>query len=101
MTWILDGARTYGQSWVNASGAEGLQDGGDVQAIVDQADDRAARFVLDALGLPDDATLRARLRPIAAFVKALCREWLQRGTLTRDDVLELSTAAVLRAVRVD
>jgi len=101
MMWILDGARTYGQSWVNAAGAEGLQDGGDVQAVVDRADDRAARFVLDALGLPDDATLRARLRPTAAFVKALCREWLQREALTRDDVLELSTAAVLRAVRVD
>ncbi|MBD7958116.1 TetR/AcrR family transcriptional regulator [Microbacterium sp. Sa4CUA7] len=101
MTWILDGARTYGQSWVNAAGAEGLQDGGDVQAVVDRADDRAARFVLDALGLPDDEALRARLRPTAAFVKALCREWMQRETLTRDDVLELSTAAVLRAVRVD
>ena len=101
MGWILDGARSYGQSWVNAAGAEGLHDDGDVQARVDVADDRAARFVLDALGLPDDAGLRARLRPVAPYIKALCREWLQRETLSRDDVLELSTHAVLRAVRAD
>ncbi|MDD0857488.1 helix-turn-helix domain containing protein [Arthrobacter alpinus] len=100
MSWILDGAQAYGQSWVNASGAEQRNLDNDVQALVDAADDRAARFMLDALGLPDDAGLRPRLRPVAAFTKALCREWLQRQTLTREDVLELSTAAVLRAVRV-
>lgn len=101
MSWILDGARSYGQSWVNASGAEQWNSDNDVQALVDAADDRAARFMLDALGLPDDAGLRPRLRPVAAFTKALCREWLQRKSLTRDEVLELSIAAVLRAVRVN
>lgn len=100
MSWILEGAQSYGQGWVNASGAEQWNPDNDVQALVDAADDRAARFMLDALGLPDDAGLRPRLRPVAAFTKALCREWLQRKTLTRDEVLELSTAAVLRAVRV-
>ena len=99
MAWILEGARSYGQGWVNAAGAESLQNGGDVQSLVDRADDRAARFVLESLGLPDDDRLRARLRPVAAFIKALCREWLQRETLTYADVLDLSTAAVLRAVQ--
>lgn len=99
MAWILDGARTYGQDWVNASGAEGPAGGGDMQALVDVADDNAARFVLDALGMPDDEALRARLRPVAPFVKALCREWLQRDTLDHDDVLEAATQAVLQAVR--
>jgi len=98
ISWILDGAAAYGQEWVHAAGAEGLHGDGDVQALVDVADDRAARFVLDALGMPDDDVLRARLRPVAPFLKALCREWLQRGTLSREDVLDLSTAAVLRAV---
>lgn len=98
MAWILEGAREYGQSWVNASGAEALHDGGDVQSLVDRADDRAARFVIDALGLADDDRLRARIRPVAPYLKALCREWLQRGVLSEDDVLDLSTAAVLRAV---
>lgn len=39
------------------------------------------------------------VRPLVAYVKALCREWLERETLARDEVLELSTEALLRAVR--
>ena len=99
VSWILDGALVYGQSWVNAAGAEDLHQSSDLRTLVDRADDRAARFMLDSLGLPDDEHLRARLRPVASFTKALCREWLQNGSLTRDEVLDLSTTAVLRAAR--
>lgn len=95
MDWILDAATTYGQAWIAASGAANLHGASDVQAIVDEADDRAARLVLDALGLPDTPHLRARLRPVAALTKAVCREWLQRGTYTRDEALDLLTDSVL------
>lgn len=91
MDWILDAAQTYGQAWVAAAGAAELSGESDLQRIVDEADDRAARLVLDAVGLPDSSDLRARLRASAAYVKALCREWLQRGTLAREDVLALLT----------
>lgn len=94
MDWILEAATTYGQAWVNASGAANLHGASDVQAIVDEADDRAARLVLDAIGMPDDEHLRARLRPIAVLTKAVCREWLQRQTLTREESLDLLTGAV-------
>lgn len=93
--WILDAATTYGQAWVNASGAANLHGDSDIQAIVDEADDRAARLVLDAIGLADDAALRARLRPIAALTKAVCREWLQRQTFTRDEAARLLTSSIL------
>jgi len=93
--FILDAATTFGQSWVAASGALNLHGQSDVQEIVDEADDRAARLVLDALCLPDDAALRARLRPVAAYVKALCREWLVRGTIGREAVHADVCAAVL------
>ncbi|MGA9715648.1 MAG: helix-turn-helix domain-containing protein [Aeromicrobium sp.] len=93
--WILDAATTYGQAWVNASGAANLHGDSDIQAIVDEADDRAARLVLDAIGLPDDAHLRARLRPMAALTKAVCREWLQRKTFTRDEAATLITSSIL------
>lgn len=99
MAWILDAATTYGQAWVNASGAANLHGDSDTQHVVDEADDRAARLVLDALGLPDDARLRARLRPVASLTKAVCREWLQRGTLDHDDALELLTQTILLFVR--
>lgn len=91
MDWILDAAQTYGQAWVAAAGAAELSGESDLQRIVDEADDRAARLVLDAVGLPDSPDLRTRLRASAAYVKALCREWLQRGTLAREDVLALLT----------
>lgn len=98
MDWILEAATSYGEAWVNASGAANLHGESDVQAIVDEADDRAARLVLDALGLRDDDHLRARLRPVASLVKAVCREWLVRGTLSREESLELLTGAVLLVV---
>ncbi|RDH10017.1 TetR/AcrR family transcriptional regulator [Tsukamurella pulmonis] len=95
MDWILDAAATFGQDWVNTSGGVDLHGRSDVQAMVDEADDRAARLVLDAVGLPDDARLRARLRPAAALTKSACREWLQRGTLSRDEVLDILTGTVV------
>lgn len=93
--WILGAATTYGQAWVNASGAANLHGASDIQRVVDEADDRAARLVLEALDLPDSPRLRARLRPIAALTKAVCREWLQRETLTRAEAHALLTDAVL------
>lgn len=98
MDWILDAAQTYGQAWVAAAGAAELNGESDLQPIVDEADDRAARLVLDAVGLPDSPDLRARLRASAAYVKALCREWLQRGTMTREDVLALLTTHLVHVL---
>lgn len=98
MDWILDAAVTYGQSWVNASGAVNVAGGSDLQGVIDEADDHAARLTLDALCLPDDPHLRARLRTVAPLVKAACREWLQHGTLSRAEVLDLVTGTVLVVV---
>jgi AcrR family transcriptional regulator len=99
MSWILDAATTYGQAWISASGAANLHGSSDLQAVVDEADDRAARLVLDALGLRDTPRLRARLRPTAALTKAVCREWLQRCTFTHDEALDLLTDSVLLFVQ--
>lgn len=99
MDWILDAATTYGQAWVAASGAANLHGASDVQTIVDEADEIAARLVIDALGLPDSPNRIARLRPVAALVKAVCREWLQRGTYTRELALDLLTDSVLLFVQ--
>ena len=99
MDWILEAATTYGQAWISSSGAANLNGNSDIQTIVDEADDRAARLVLDALGLPDDPLRRARLRPTASLTKAVCREWLQRGTFSRDEALDLLTDTVLLFVQ--
>lgn len=96
--WIMSAATTYGQAWVNASGTADLRGDSDVQAIVDDADDRAARLVLDALGLDDSPVLRARLRAFAAMVKSTCREWLQRESLTREQTLDVLTTMLVLLV---
>ena len=93
--WILDAATTYGEAWINASGAANLHGSSDVQAVVDAADERAVRLTLEAIGLPDSPHLRARLRPIAPLFKAVCREWLQRETLSRDEAATLLTSTIL------
>ncbi|WP_375003306.1 helix-turn-helix domain-containing protein [Aeromicrobium sp. CTD01-1L150] len=93
--WIMNAAETYGQAWVAVSGAANLHGQSDLQAVVDDADDHAARLTLDALGLPDETGRRVRLRTVAPLVKAVCREWLERGTLTRDEALDLITETVL------
>ena len=95
MDWILEAAETYGHAWVSVSGAANLHGASDLQVVVDEADDHAARLTLDAIGLPDDPHLRARLRATAALVKSVCREWLQRETMTRTEALELLTDTVL------
>ncbi|WP_395244221.1 helix-turn-helix domain-containing protein [Agromyces sp. MMS24-K17] len=99
--WILDGATSYGQEWVRTSGAEGLREDSDVQAIVDAADDRAAQLVIDAIGVVDSPRTRARVRACAPLIKALCREWLQRGTIGRDEVAAIVVSALLAAVDTD
>lgn len=95
MDWILQAAETYGQAWVSVSGAANLHGNSDLQEVVDEADDHAARLTLDALCLPDDPHRRVRVRTLAPLVKAVCREWLERGTLTRDEALDLLTETVL------
>ncbi|GGF56062.1 TetR family transcriptional regulator [Marmoricola endophyticus] len=95
---ILDAATTYGQDWVNASGTATLRGDADVQQVVDEADDRAARLVLDALGQSDDPALRVRLRTFAPMVKATCREWLHRGTVQREEAQRTLTDVLLLLV---
>ena len=75
----------------------GSRVGGDVNKVLLTLGDAPVLVwsVRDALALPDDARLRARLRPVAAYVKALCREWLVQGTLDRETVHADVCAAVL------
>lgn len=101
MDWVMSAATTYGHAWVNASGTATLPGDADVQLIVDAADDRAARLVLDALGVPDSPMLRVRLRSFAPMVKSACREWLQRKTLTRDETLDLLTSTLIHLISKD
>ncbi|MBJ8348426.1 TetR/AcrR family transcriptional regulator [Antrihabitans sp. YC2-6] len=98
ITWLLDNIEEHGRTWVVAVGAEGVGDDPEVQRILDEADEVAAERVLQLLGLAGSEQadeLRAMTRAYGGLVKAAGREWIARGSLTRDQVhLLLSDAAM-------
>ena len=99
ISWIMFGAEKYGLAWVNASGTTNLLGDADVQVIMDAANDTAARLMLDALGLDDSPKLRTMFIAHAGMVKGTIREWLQNGTLTRDEALDLLTSSLNHVIQ--
>jgi AcrR family transcriptional regulator len=92
--WLLDSIASHGATWVAVTGSEGIGDDPEVQRILDVADTEAAERVLMILGVPSDARTeytRAMVRAYGGMVKAAGREWIQRGTLTREQVAALLT----------
>jgi hypothetical protein len=73
-----------------------------VAVILAEADELAADRLLQATGLADVAhreELRALFRAYGGLVKATAREWLVRETLTREQVQQLLSTALLSIVR--
>ncbi|MDO9380331.1 MAG: TetR/AcrR family transcriptional regulator [Nocardioidaceae bacterium] len=100
MDVVLDAAETHGRAWVAFDGTGGLGDDAEVAAVVAEADDRAARLVLAALGLDDPPPgLVVLVRTFAALVKAACREWLVAGALSRADAHRLLVVTLTALVQ--
>ncbi|MDO3646521.1 TetR/AcrR family transcriptional regulator [Nocardia mangyaensis] len=98
--WLLDTIAEHGTTWVKVTSHEGVGDDPEVQQILDQADDAAAERMLVMIGRPElahSAQLRALVIAYAGLVKVAGREWITRGTLTRDQVHRL-LADTLRTV---
>jgi AcrR family transcriptional regulator len=100
--WFLDTVvGTHGKTFVAIMGAEGVGDDPEIEAILAEADDIAARKVLDTLAIPSrgrDATHRAAIRAYGGLVKAAVREWVREETLTRDEVHRLLSTTLLSIV---
>src|SRR6476661_9782637 len=78
--WFLDSVALPAASNYAVFGTEGVADDLEVAAILDQADDLAARRVLQLVGLDDeDALSRAQVRAYGGLAKATAREWARRG----------------------
>jgi AcrR family transcriptional regulator len=109
VSWFLDTIEAHGKTWVAVIGAEGVGTDPQIEAILAEADDQAARKVLATLGLAEDAAAaqrsrasaerRAAIRAYGGMVKAAVREWVRGGTLTRDQVHLLLTKALVTIVR--
>ncbi len=84
---FLDLISRHGRTWLAAVGAEGVGGDPEVEQILAEADDRAADWVVEAMGLyTADERLHAMVRMFGGLIKAGGREWITRGTLTRDDL---------------
>jgi hypothetical protein len=84
---FLDLISRHGRTWLAAVGAEGVGGDPEVEQILAEADDRAADWVVEAMGLDTaDERLHAMVRMFGGLIKAGGREWITRGTLTRDDL---------------
>ncbi|MBF6167840.1 TetR/AcrR family transcriptional regulator [Streptomyces gardneri] len=99
--WLLDTIAEHGSTWVKVTSHEGVGDDPEVQQILDAADDAAAERLLLMVGLAQsahDAELRAMVRAYGGLVKVAGREWITRGTLTREQVHELLCDMLLTLV---
>jgi len=101
--WLLDMLERHGDTWLAATGSQGLGRDPDLERILAQADNESADRVLESLGLsPDEphyGQMRAMIRAYAGLFKASGREWLLAKSLRRDDVHQLLAHTLLALVR--
>lgn len=98
--WFLDVVSEHGKTFVAVTGAEGVGDDPEIERILAEADDRAARMVLVTVGLdPELADHRAVVRAYGGLAKAAVREWVRGETLTRTQVHFLLSQALITIVR--
>jgi AcrR family transcriptional regulator len=97
--WFLDTVGEHGKTFVAVTGAGGLGNDRDVEQILAEADDIAARKVLEAVGVTARQRQRAVVRSYGALVKVAVREWVHAGTLTRADVHLLLSETLIVIVR--
>ncbi|MCU1599903.1 MAG: acrR [Frankiales bacterium] len=101
VSWYLDVVGAQGEAFLALVGAEGPGADPEVEAILEAADDLAARRVLEVLGADqDDPSMRGAVRAYGGLAKAAVKEWVRTGALTREDVHLLLTTA-LRAIAKD
>jgi AcrR family transcriptional regulator len=98
--WFLDTVSLHAKTFVAVTGAEGVADDPEIERILAEADDAAARKVLETVGLSAEvAEHRAVIRAYGGLVKAAVREWVRGETLTRPQVQLLLIQALVTIVK--
>jgi AcrR family transcriptional regulator len=101
VSWFLDTVLAeHAKTFVAVAGAEGVGDDPEIERILADADDLAARKVLKTLGVrrPTNAQ-RAAVRAYGGMLKAAVREWVRYETLDRAQVQQLLTGTLIVIVR--
>jgi AcrR family transcriptional regulator len=99
--WFLDTVSAHAKTFVAVTGAEGVGADPEIEQLLADADDAAARLVLQMVGLPADVPEhRAVIRAYAGLVKAAVREWVRGEMLDRGQV-EMLLSRVLVTIVTD
>jgi AcrR family transcriptional regulator len=100
--WLTMLERNRG-TWLAAIGGRGLGHDEEVEAILDEARERAADRLIEALGAHEATaappTTRALIRAYSGFAEAASVEWLQRRRLTREQTHAMLVQGFLTLVR--
>jgi AcrR family transcriptional regulator len=94
--WFLNAAQAQAGSYFSIAGAESVTQDEDVAEIIREADDLAARRVLELVGVDDnDDVARAQVRCYGGMAKATVYEWVARESLTREQAHNLLREVLL------
>ncbi|RAY11835.1 TetR/AcrR family transcriptional regulator [Actinomadura craniellae] len=97
---FLDAAESNATTWFAALDAEGFGQDPELRRIVDRTHDRTVEQMLVVLRPPGPTdVLRAVLRVYSGLAEAATREWLQQGTLQRDQVHTLLARSLLTMIQ--
>ena len=97
VAWFLDSIEGHRSTFLAVTRAGG--DDPDLEQILNQADDDAARRVLAVVGLDDNHPGQlAAIRAYGGLAKSAVKEW-KRGALSREQVQLLLSAALLAIVK--
>ncbi|WP_183094179.1 TetR/AcrR family transcriptional regulator [Nocardioides stalactiti] len=95
ITWFMDSAERHVASYATVLGG-GVGADPEVAAIVDAADDLAARRVLQLVGIDEeDGHAQATVRCYGGMAKAAIQEWSRKETLTREQAHRLLSDVLL------
>lgn len=100
--WFLDMVTSQERTWLAAIAPEGIGRDLEIEEILEEADKESADRVLEAVGLTRESEhgpeLNALVRAFGGMVKAAGREWLVRGSLTREQVHTLLSKSLVTLV---
>jgi AcrR family transcriptional regulator len=87
------------RTWLAAVGAQGFGRDPELEAITDEAREVTVDRMVSVLDLPDGPQVRAVLRAYGGLAEAATREWLERGTLDREQLRVLLSDALVALTR--
>jgi AcrR family transcriptional regulator len=100
--WLTMLERNRG-TWLAAIGAQGLGRDPEIEAIMEQARERAADRLIEAVQGRDASNapkeLRAAMRAYSGFAEAASVQWLEHRRLTREQIHALLVQGFLSIVR--